>query len=560
MDVDLNVLESVASPYILKFGRDGVAHISPALIEKLGCSEDQARSFLIDQFAAVGSSNAGVISSPCGSAVLSYVKVVDVDTELIFFSEKQAQAMPADQTMHMLLEIARSTSDLILIIKDGMVVFSNDQISKITGHQVEAVVGEQFLQLVSAESRAAFIDACQLAFREAQWPITDLMLTGQAGRRIDVRINGGWASEGDSRLLWLFIRDITEDKRNLRLLREADRKFMEIYDESPIGILYVTPRGRVVDCNRFVGQLTGFSQSEIKGAPFTNFAVDGEVEHLVADFEKLYRGDQPIHERESRLRTKGGQEITISYNAQVIYRKGHKAGALMLISDVTEKRALARQLLEKNAQMEKMLWEMAEVNDALEARSGELNQAHEELKLLNERLELLSITDGLTGIYNHRHFQDRLSAEIDRHERIEGDVLSLAILDIDDFKQFNDTYGHQAGDQVLRELAVTLRETVRSIDVIARYGGEEFAVIFPDSELKEALVVAERICESVRNRSITFDDGTTVSITVSIGLGMLGPDESDKRELIRRADSALYVAKAQWKDCVEIWEPEVEQG
>ena len=263
-----------------------------------------------------------------------------------------------------------------------------------------------------------------------------------------------------------------------------------------------------------------------------------------------------MHRRECMLRTENGDDITIEYNVKVITRKNRSVQALMVFSDVTDKKGLEMELLEKNAEMEKTLWEMAEVKDALEARAGELNRVTEELKVLNEKLNQLSITDGLTQIFNHRHFQDRLSEEVERVHRSKGGVLSLLILDIDDFKHFNDTYGHQCGDIVLKQLAGILKGTVRAVDIIARYGGEEFAVILPDTETPGAALVGERICQSVRSTPFSFGDGTSVKVTVSIGVGSITQGHGEKSELIRKADNALYAAKAKWKDRVEVWEEE----
>jgi diguanylate cyclase (GGDEF)-like protein len=226
----------------------------------------------------------------------------------------------------------------------------------------------------------------------------------------------------------------------------------------------------------------------------------------------------------------------------------------MMFTDVTDKKALEFELLEKNAEMERTLWDMAEVKDALEARAGELNKASEDLKSLNEKLGQLSITDGLTEVYNHRHFQDRLSEEVERLNRQKDGILSLLILDIDDFKRFNDTYGHQCGDTVLKQLAMLLKNSIRTIDILARYGGEEFAIILPNANTEQAVIAAERICQNVRSTAFSFGSGTTVKVTVSIGVGTIMSAQADKSELVRKADSAMYAAKAKWKDRVEIWE------
>ena len=157
-------------------------------------------------------------------------------------------------------------------------------------------------------------------------------------------------------------------------------------------------------------------------------------------------------------------------------------------------------------------------------------------------------------MYNHRHFQDRLSDEVERINRQKDGVLSLLMIDIDDFKRFNDTYGHQCGDMVLKQLAALLKSSIRNIDTVARYGGEEFAVILPNANSEQAVVAAERICQTIRSEQFSFGAVTTVKVTVSIGVGTITSGQADKSELVRRADSAMYTAKAKWKDRVEIWE------
>jgi diguanylate cyclase (GGDEF)-like protein len=226
----------------------------------------------------------------------------------------------------------------------------------------------------------------------------------------------------------------------------------------------------------------------------------------------------------------------------------------MMLSDVTDKKALELELLGKNSEMERTLWDMAEVKDALEARAGELNKASEDLKLLNEKLNMLSITDGLTEIYNHRHFQDRLTEEVARVNRQKDGVLSLLILDIDDFKRFNDSYGHQCGDMVLKQIAGLLKGSIRNIDILARYGGEEFAIILPNSNTEQAVIAAERICKTIRSTPFSYGAAINTKITVSIGVGTITSNQPEKSELVRKADSAMYAAKAKWKDRVEVWE------
>lgn len=165
---------------------------------------------------------------------------------------------------------------------------------------------------------------------------------------------------------------------------------------------------------------------------------------------------------------------------------------------------------------------------------------------LFEKIQQLSQQDGLTGLYNHRMFQSRLRQEMSRRNRTQK-PLSLIMLDIDHFKQFNDNYGHQAGDAVLKELSliITSQSRCASIDICCRYGGEEFAVIMPELELHNAVKVAERIRRVVEGNEFSISENNTAArVTISLGVsGITGADDLSPEELVKKADDALYLSK-----------------
>lgn len=186
---------------------------------------------------------------------------------------------------------------------------------------------------------------------------------------------------------------------------------------------------------------------------------------------------------------------------------------------------------------------MAERNRSLEDK---LSQSSGEIAELRQNLEVVrreALTDALTGIPNRKFFDNRLR-EAARDAMESGESLSLLIADIDHFKQFNDTYGHQLGDQVLRLVARTLTDSVKGRDTPARYGGEEFAIILPQTRLNDAEGLAEQIRRTIMRRRIvrrnTGDDFGT--ITLSIGVSCYRPGEQ-LIDTVRRADAALYQAK-----------------
>jgi diguanylate cyclase (GGDEF)-like protein len=174
---------------------------------------------------------------------------------------------------------------------------------------------------------------------------------------------------------------------------------------------------------------------------------------------------------------------------------------------------------------------------------------------LHETVQHQAVTDELTGLFNVRHFQESLNNEIERSRRFQSSV-GLAMLDIDNFKRVNDTYGHQQGDLVLLEVARCLRALSRDIDEPARYGGEELAVILPQTDLGGAELLAERMRSAIEALNVKRLDGHgTLSVTASFGVASLPQSAGDKESLIAAADAALYRAKGAGKNRVERAEP-----
>jgi diguanylate cyclase (GGDEF)-like protein len=167
---------------------------------------------------------------------------------------------------------------------------------------------------------------------------------------------------------------------------------------------------------------------------------------------------------------------------------------------------------------------------------------------LHRLVERQAVTDGLTDLANRRQFEEALAAEINRAERF-GGTLALILADLDDFKQVNDRYGHQTGDEVLRRFADVLRETVRDVDVPARYGGEEFAVLLPQTDMEGAEHLAGRLRQAVAERPLTARPGALVACTASFGVASF-PESSTPAALFAAADEALYRAKAAGKNRV----------
>ncbi len=187
------------------------------------------------------------------------------------------------------------------------------------------------------------------------------------------------------------------------------------------------------------------------------------------------------------------------------------------------------------------------------ARHSLIEAQHDLLRLEREKAEesaRLAITDGLTGLYNHRYFQEQLAKEVQRAQRYSSPV-SLVMGDVDHFKNFNDNYGHLQGDNVLQQVATILKAETRQTDVVARYGGDEFMVILPNAEKADAFRVAENIRNRIRTELNSGQEYSLLSaVTISFGIASFPMDALTPMGLIQKADESLYGAKNGGRDRV----------
>ncbi|MCX5776539.1 MAG: sensor domain-containing diguanylate cyclase [Candidatus Firestonebacteria bacterium] len=173
---------------------------------------------------------------------------------------------------------------------------------------------------------------------------------------------------------------------------------------------------------------------------------------------------------------------------------------------------------------------------------------------LYEKVEYLAIRDGLTNVYNHRCFIESLNSEIQRMTRYEKDgIISIIMLDIDNFKHYNDTNGHKAGDSVLVEVGQILKDLTRKVDKVARYGGEEFIIMLPSTQKNGAMMLAERIRQTIENHPFEFAAGQPGGkLTVSLGVSTYPEDGTSEENLVNIADKGLYISKASGRNRVSI--------
>lgn len=237
------------------------------------------------------------------------------------------------------------------------------------------------------------------------------------------------------------------------------------------------------------------------------------------------------------------QAIKGKYDSNVIVMTG-------LVGDFTYEEVIAKgasDFILKPISMKELL---VRIKRVLRERViiAERNRMEDALRESERRYQELSITDNLTKLFNSRHFYSQLTTEIDRSRRY-NHPLSLMMLDVDNFKKYNDSFGHLEGDGVLIRLSDVIRGGLRRLDQAYRYGGEEFVIILPETTGEQGGIIADRIREDFRNEVFAPPQAKDVHVTVSIGVAELKPEE-DMMHFINRADKNMYTAKTQGKDRV----------
>ncbi|MDR3089224.1 MAG: GGDEF domain-containing protein [Desulfobulbaceae bacterium] len=280
------------------------------------------------------------------------------------------------------------------------------------------------------------------------------------------------------------------------------------------------------------------------------------LSHILADI--IYSGN-PVtchaRFRDGAKRLFSFSNETIDDILTIFHTRVKEAGASFDLK-IHNIRSVPEILQEANIKLSLINLNYDQMNKELVQAKIDLEKLTRELEEKNRILDHLANLDGLTGIYNHRYFQSALDQELNRAARNKSEM-SLVIIDIDHFKRINDTYGHQAGDFVLVSFARTLKKYLRNYDTLARYGGEEFAVILPETNCEEAIIVARKLRVAVAEQTFS-DKNEDYKVTASFGIANANPsldEHFSKSIFVNQADEALYEAKSKGRNRVVVYSP-----
>jgi diguanylate cyclase (GGDEF)-like protein/PAS domain S-box-containing protein len=441
--------------------------------------------------------------------VTTFVDVTEQRSIAAALAESEAAAVAARDALTTVLD-ATTQYAIIGTDADGLITVFNGGAERMLGYRAADLVGRHHPEL--------FHDREELERRAAEFGVPVESVLGHGTRRSDtdtrdwtlVRSDGVkvpvsltiTAIRGRDGGLTGYLgigRDITAERQAARELRDAEERFRNAFDQAPIGKALVSPDGRFTRVNSALCGILGYSEQELLEVAFQTLT---HPEDLDADLEQMHR-------------VLAGQSESYAMEKRYQHAHGHFIWALLSVSLVRDEGGAP-------------LYFVSQIQDISEQ------------KLINERLTDLTLHDALTGLANRVLFADRLAHAVERSRRSKERVAVLFI-DLDRFKSVNDSLGHAAGDELLRQAAERMRRAVRPVDTIARLGGDEFTVLCEDlGAVNDAGWVADRLSDTLERPFDLF--GTEMKIGVSIGIAVA--DRHDSAEtVLAKADAAMYRTK-----------------
>jgi diguanylate cyclase (GGDEF)-like protein/PAS domain S-box-containing protein len=391
---------------------------------------------------------------------------------------------------------------------DGRYLDVNEEAAAILGRTVEELIGNAPEELTIAAS----LHADDREMHRSRKPVSHKQTIPHAdGDSRSYQVIRYPVLDHDDEVLAFgtFAFDITEQNRTIVALELAQEQFRSMFEEAPIGMAVISFDGRLEQVNDALCRILGYPREALEGIESASLMHQDDLQTSLAVRQALLDGDAHSHTIESRYRHAAGHSVAVDVHLTVL--RGGDGGVVHFL---------------------------AQVQDITERKRDHAHLTH------------LADHDPLTGVRNRRSFE-RMLAQHTRHQRRRGSSGALLVIDLDQFKQINDTLGHQAGDEHIVHTVRSLERQLRTTDVIARLGGDEFAVLLPETSMVDAVRVGRNLLDALR-----VDSRLVGSASASIGVASLD-DHSDAgaQEILRRADQAMYAAKSLGGDRVSAWDP-----
>ncbi|MDI7246810.1 MAG: diguanylate cyclase [Bacillota bacterium] len=492
-------------------------------------------------------------------------------------------------------QLIENASDGIFVAGlDGTITFVNEPLAAMLGCGAHELVGRKLFDVVASTCHDEVAAALSPGGASRDCQMLDVELTGDGGRSVYCQINMSVIhTEGAPSAVQGVVRDMTQRRRleeELRRQTEEARRFAaemmsvhkvgvattSVLDLSALLEVMYEQVAAIIGNESFFVALFDEQASEIRfeilvdhgvrvasfarpyptGKGLTEWVIrsgrplfirDSSIDMERVPTEAIMLGDKPLSVIAVPLSV---QKSVIGVMSVQSYTQRFEEDHVRIMSTIGTQAAIAienarlyRGLKAKNELLQKSEAELKRVNARLDRQLAEVTRLH-------RVAERLAITDSVTGLFNHRHFQERLAEELARCERY-GRYLSLLMVDIDDFKQYNDLLGHPAGDAALKAVARLLTRSVRSTDIVARYGGEEFVVTLLEAQKAHALRVAEKIRARIEAYPFPHEEQIPSGrVTVTVGVATYPADARTKKDLIYLADMACYRGKREGRNRV----------
>lgn len=414
--------------------------------------------------------------------------------------------------------VFQHSPDGIAIIRkrDSMIYDINDVLALGSEYTKDELIGKSLLEMNMVANPEAFVTMASRLEESGHYDSVEMKFVSKSGVIIDTLVSANEFELSGETYIIAIAKDMREVRQVEKQLELSEQRFKGSFDNAPIGIFLVDQEGNIFQANRFAREMLVYEATELPGMHISRLVPAEDRLQLKETLTRLQLGSEKTSLSERRMLCQNGLELWT--NCQIVLQRDSEA--------------------ETNG--EYFIIQVADVTD---------------IKLSQRRMERMAFYDTLTDLANRRLFQDRLAQAIDHCSRSET-TAALLYLDLDQFKRVNDTLGHEAGDNLLRQVANRLTECVRTEDTVGRPGGDEFTILlFEVASPSDAGYVAEKILERLRE-PINIS-GHNLVVTTSIGITVMPTDGRDANILMKNADLAMYRAKERGRNNYQFFREEM---